>query len=135
MNTSRCCPPGTAPEHPAPAPSSTSGGTYSDSDPFAGLYIHTVKLVRGIPIVTSTLQPFIGASSSSSSASSSDRDTSKDYPEIRASACGNFVEDGCLILMVAPDGIGPATAPMDIPLLEDQRRPIPKPLARGWFRI
>jgi hypothetical protein len=39
-------------------------------DPFVGLYIRTAKLVQGIPIVTSTLQPFVGASSSSSSASS-----------------------------------------------------------------
>jgi hypothetical protein len=31
-------PPGTAPEHPALAPSSRSGGTCSGSNPFAGLY-------------------------------------------------------------------------------------------------
>jgi hypothetical protein len=96
-------PPGTAPEHPAPAPS-TSGGTCSGSDPFARLYIRTAKLVRGIPIVTSTLWPFVGVSSSSSSASSPNRDSSSDYPEIGASACGNSAEDGRLILMVAPDG-------------------------------
>jgi hypothetical protein len=97
-------PPGTAPEHPALAPSSTSGGTCSGSDPFAGLYICTAKLIWGIPIVKSTLRPFIGVSSLSSSTSSPDRDSSSDYPEIRASAYGNSVEDGCLILMVAPDG-------------------------------
>jgi hypothetical protein len=97
-------PPGTAPEHPAPTPSSTSGGTCSCSDPFAGLYICTAKLVRGIPIVTSTLRPFVGVSSSSSSASSPDRDSSSDYLEIGASACENSAEDGRLILMVAPDG-------------------------------
>jgi hypothetical protein len=97
-------PPVTAPEHLAPAPSSTSGGTYSGSDPFAGLYICTAKLVRGIPIVTSTLRSFVGASSSSSSTSSPDRDSSNDYPEIGASAYRNSVEDDCLILMVAPDG-------------------------------
>jgi hypothetical protein len=95
-------PPGTAPEH--PAPSSTSGGTCSGLDPFAGLYICTTKFVRGIPIVTSTLWPFIGASSWSSSASSPDRDSSNDYLEIRASACENSAEDDCLILMVALDG-------------------------------
>jgi hypothetical protein len=97
-------PPGIAPEHPAPAPSSTSGATCSGSDPFAGLYIHTAKLVQGIPIVTSTLRPFVGASSSSSSASSPDRDSSNDYPRIGASTCGNSTEDDHLILMVAPDG-------------------------------
>jgi hypothetical protein len=97
-------PPGTAPEHPAPAPLSTSGGTCSGSDPFTGLYIRTAKLVWGIPIATFTLRPFVGALSSSSSASSPDRDSSNDYPEIRASACGNSAEDDRLILMVAPDG-------------------------------
>jgi hypothetical protein len=48
-------PPGSAPEHPAPAPLSTSGGACSGLDPFAGLYIRTVKFIRGIPIVTSIL--------------------------------------------------------------------------------
>jgi hypothetical protein len=47
-------PPGPAPEHPTPAPLSTSGSNCSGLDPFAGLYIRTTKLVRGIPIVTST---------------------------------------------------------------------------------
>jgi hypothetical protein len=97
-------PPGTAPEHPAPAPSSTSGGTCSGSDPFAGLYIRTAKLVRGIPIVMSTLRPFIRASSPSSLASSPDRDSSNDYPEIGANACENSAEDDRLILMVVPEG-------------------------------
>jgi hypothetical protein len=32
-------------------------------------------------------------------------------------------------------GIGFATAPVDIQLLEDQRCLMPKPLAQGWFRI
>jgi hypothetical protein len=54
-------PPVAAPEHPAPAPSSTSGGTCLGSDPFVGLYILTAKLVRGIPTVTITLRPFVGA--------------------------------------------------------------------------
>jgi hypothetical protein len=93
-----------ASEHPTPAPSSGSGGACSGLDPFVGLYIHTAKLVRGILIVTSTLRPFVGASSSSSSASSLDRDLSEDYPKIGASACENSAEDVCLILMVALDG-------------------------------
>jgi hypothetical protein len=97
-------PPGTAPEHPAPAPSSTSSGICSSLDPFVGLYIRIAKLAQGILIMTSTLRPFIGVSSSSSSASSPDQDSSSDYPEIGASACGNSVEDGRFILMVAPDG-------------------------------
>jgi hypothetical protein len=95
---------GTASEHPIPAPSSTSDGTCSSSDPFVGLYIRTAKLVQGIPIVTSTLWPFIRASSSSSSASSPNRGSSSDYAKIEASAYGNSAKDGRLILMVAPDG-------------------------------
>jgi hypothetical protein len=94
---------GSAPEHPTPAPSSASGGACSGLDPFAGLHIRTAKLVRVIPIVTSTLRPFIGASSSSSSASSPGRDSSDDYPEIGVSTYGNSAEDGRLILMVAPN--------------------------------
>jgi hypothetical protein len=97
-------PPGPAPEHPTSAPSSASGGACSGLDPFVGLYIRTAMLVRGIPIVTSTLRPFVGASSSSSSASSLDRDSSEDYSEIGTRACENSAEDGRLILMVAPDG-------------------------------
>jgi hypothetical protein len=37
-------------------------------------------------------------------ASSPNWDSSSDYPEIGASACGNSIEDGRLILMVALDG-------------------------------
>jgi hypothetical protein len=68
-------PPGPAPEHPAPAPSSTSGSTCSGLDPFIGLYIRTAKLIRGMPIVTSTLQTSTGASMSSSTASSPSRNS------------------------------------------------------------
>jgi hypothetical protein len=97
-------PPWLASEHPTPAPSSTSGNTYSGLDLFVGLYIRTAKLIRGILMVTSTLRTFIGASSSSSSASSSSRDSSNEYPEIRANTCGKSVEDSHLILMVASNG-------------------------------
>jgi hypothetical protein len=95
---------GPASEHPAPAPSSTLGGVCSGLDPFAGLYIHTAKLIRGIPIVASIIQPFVGALSSSSLASSPCRDSSDDYPEIEANACGNSIDDDRLILMVSPNG-------------------------------
>jgi hypothetical protein len=97
-------PPGPALEHPTPAPSSTSGSTCSGLDPFAGLYIHTAKLVRGILIVMSTLRTFTRALSSSSSASSPSQDSSDEYLEIGASACGKSTEDNHLILMVAPNG-------------------------------
>jgi hypothetical protein len=95
---------GPASERPTPALLSASGDACSGLDPFVGLYIRTAKLVQGIPIVTSTLQPFVGASSSSSSASSLGRDSSEDYLKIGVSACGNSAENVRLILMVAPDG-------------------------------
>jgi hypothetical protein len=44
------------------------------------------------------------ASSSSTSASTPDLDLSDDYPEIRASTCGEPTEGGHLICMVAPNG-------------------------------
>jgi hypothetical protein len=128
-------PPGPTPGYPTPTHSSTSGGPCSGLDPFAGLYIRTVKLVQGIPIVTSTLWSFTRAPSSSSSASSPSRDSSDDYPKIGASAYGNFVEDSRLILMVAPNGDQSCNNSVDIPLLEDQRRLMPKLLKLGWFGI
>jgi hypothetical protein len=93
-------PPGSTTEHLALASSSTSGGSYSGSDPCARSYICTVKIVRGIPVVTSILRPLVGASSSSSSASTPDLDSSDDYPEIRANACWEPAEGGRLICMV-----------------------------------
>jgi hypothetical protein len=47
--------------------SSTTGGAYSCLHPYAGIHICTIKLVRGIPIVTSILLSSTRASSSSSS--------------------------------------------------------------------
>jgi hypothetical protein len=97
-------PPGPAPEHLALTPSSGPGGSDTDLDPCAGLYICTAKLVWGIPIVTSILQPLVRASSSSSSALTPDQDSSDNYPEIRTSACGAPVKGSHHILMVAPNG-------------------------------
>jgi hypothetical protein len=107
---------GSAPERLAPvygqtlyflAISSTTGGACSSLDPYTGLHIHTVKLVRGTPIMTSNLQPTAGASSSSSSAASPEQDSGDDYPEIGGSTCGDSTEEGRLIVMVAPAG-GPS---------------------------
>jgi hypothetical protein len=67
-------------------------------------YIRTVKLVRGIPVVTSILRPLAGASSSPSSASTPDQNSSDDYPEVGTSTYGEPVKGGCLILLVAPNG-------------------------------
>jgi hypothetical protein len=82
-------PPRPAPEHLAMASLSASGGSCSWSYPCAGSYICIDKIVRGIPVVTSILRPFIGASSSSSSASTPDLDSSDDYPEIEAAFTRN----------------------------------------------
>jgi hypothetical protein len=89
-------PPGSAPELLTPvygqtpclpAISSTSGGACSSLDPYAGPYIRTTELIRGITIVTSILQPSARASSSSSLAASPDQDSADDYPEIKGSTC------------------------------------------------
>jgi hypothetical protein len=101
--------------------SSTSGGACSGLDPFVGLYICTIKIVRGIPVVMYTFQPLAGASSSSSSATSPDQDSSDDYPEIRVSVCGDSAREGRLIFMVTQMGIRRTTAPEDIPPLGDQK--------------
>jgi hypothetical protein len=106
-------PPGPAPQHRAPTDgqdpwslttSSISRGACSDLDPFTGLYIHTAKIVRGIPVVTSTLRPLTGASSLSSSAASLNQYSSDDYPKIEISVCGDSVGEGHLIFMVALNG-------------------------------
>jgi hypothetical protein len=97
----RMLPPGEAAEH--IAPSSASRETQVESDLFDGPYIHTVKLVRGIPVVTTILRPCVGASSSSSSSLSSDQGSSEDYLEIRVNSCGCPADVSRLICMVAPN--------------------------------
>jgi hypothetical protein len=87
--------------------SSTTGGACSCLHPYARLHICTIKLVRGIPIVTSILLSSARASSSSSSAASPNQDSADDYPEITGSTCRDSVEEGHLIIMVAPAG-GPS---------------------------
>jgi hypothetical protein len=94
-------PPGEATEH--TAPSSASSGTQADLYFFDEPYIRTVKLVRGIPVVTTILRPCAGASSSSSSALSSDQGSSEDYPKIGVSTCGSSTDISRLICMVAPN--------------------------------
>jgi hypothetical protein len=94
-------PPGEATEH--TAPSSASSGTQADSNFFDGSYICTVKLVRGIPVITTILRPCAGASSSSSSALSSDQGSSEDYSKIGVSTCGSSTDISRLICMVAPN--------------------------------
>jgi hypothetical protein len=108
-------PPAAVPEH--TTSSSTTGGTHSDSDPFAGMYIRTAKLVRGIPVMTSILRPYAGASSSSSSALSSDQESSEDYPEIGISTCGSSADISRLIFMVAPNGDQPRNSSCGYPTI------------------
>jgi hypothetical protein len=97
----RMLPPGEVIEH--TAPSSASSETQADSDLFDGSYIRMIKLVRGIPVVTTILRPCAGASSSSSSALSSDQGPSEDYPEIGASTYESSADISRLICMVAPN--------------------------------
>jgi hypothetical protein len=66
----------------SPANSSALDGACSRSDPCVGLFLRTVKIVQGILIVTSILQPSVGASISSSSTTSPGHDLADDYPEI-----------------------------------------------------
>jgi hypothetical protein len=108
--------PGEAVEH--IAPSSASSETQAESDLFDGPYICTVKLVRGIPVVTTILRPCAGASSSSSLALSSDQGSSEDYPKIRVSICGSSVNISCLICMVAPNEDQPHHSSSGYPTIE-----------------
>jgi hypothetical protein len=84
--------------------SSISDGTCSGLTSYGGSYIRTAKLIRGILIVTSILQPSVEASSSSSSTTSPDQDSADDYPEIGGSTYWDSTEEGRLIIMVAPPG-------------------------------
>jgi hypothetical protein len=93
-----------APEHMSPTSSSASGRSCIGSDRCAGNYIHTAKIIRGTPVVTSILRPLAGASSSSTSASIPDSDSSDDYTEIGANVYGEPVKNGHFIYMVAPNG-------------------------------
>jgi hypothetical protein len=127
-------PPGLAPERLALTSLSVSGRSCSGSDPCAGSYIHTTKIIWGIPVVTSILRPLVGASSSSSSPSTPDPDLSDNYPETGASACGEPAEGGCLICMMALNGDRSTTAPADIPPSEDQKRPTLEHRATAWSR-
>jgi hypothetical protein len=77
----------------------TSGDAFSRLDPFVGLYIHTAKIIQGIPIVASTLRRLVGASSLPP-----DQDSSDDYFEIGVSVCEDSAGVGHLIFMVAPNG-------------------------------
>jgi hypothetical protein len=94
-------PPGEGAEH--IAPSSASSETQAESDLFDGPYIRTVKLIRGIPVVTTILRPCVRAASSSPSALSSDQGSSEDYPEIGVSTCESSASISRLICMVAPN--------------------------------
>jgi hypothetical protein len=124
----RMLPPGEAIEH--TAPSSASSETQADLDFFDRPYTRTVKLVRGIPVVTTILRPRARASISSSLALSSDQGSSEDYPEIGVSTCGSSTDISRLICMVAPNEISPATAPAGIPLSGGLRLQTPELLVQ-----
>jgi hypothetical protein len=111
-------PPGPTPEHLALASLLALGGSCSGLNPCVGSYICTAKIVQGIPVMTSILQPLAGASSSSSSASTPDSNLSDDYPEIRANAYGEPVEGSRLICMVALNGDRPNNTSSIYPTIE-----------------
>jgi hypothetical protein len=94
-------PPGSTLEHLASTSSSASGRSCAGSGRCEGNYIRTAKIVQGILIVASILRPLAEASSSSTLVSTSDSDSSDDYQEIGASACGEPAKDGDFIYMVA----------------------------------
>jgi hypothetical protein len=112
----RMLPPGEATKH--TALSFASSETQADSDFFDRPYIHTVKLVRGIPVVTTILRPCAGASSSSSSTLSSDQVSSEDYPKIGVSTCGSSIDISRLICMVAPNEDQPRHSSSRYPTIE-----------------
>jgi hypothetical protein len=87
---------GPEPKHLALASSMTSDGSCSGSNPCAGGYIQTTKIIWGIPVVTCILRPLAGASSSSTSALTPDPDSSDDYLEIGPSACGEPTKGAAL---------------------------------------
>jgi hypothetical protein len=97
-------PPGPAPGHMASTSSSASGRSCVGLVHYVGSYICIAKIIWGIPVMTSTLWPLIGALGSSTSASTPDSESTNDYPEIGANACGELVKDGRFIFMVAPNG-------------------------------
>jgi hypothetical protein len=97
-------PPGPAPGHLASMSSSTSARSCAGLGCCAGSYICTAKIIWGIPVVTPTLRPLVGALGSSTSVSPPDSDSADDYSEIGASACGEPVKYGHFIYMVAPNG-------------------------------
>jgi hypothetical protein len=111
-------PPGPAPEHLALASSSALGGSCSGSDPCAGNYICTAKIIRGITIMTSILRPLVGALSSSTSASTPDPVSSDDYLEIGPSVYGEPTKCGRLIYMVVPNGDRSNNTPSRYPTIE-----------------
>jgi hypothetical protein len=94
-------PPGEAAKH--IAPSSASSETQAESDLFDGPYIRTVKLIRGILVVTTILRPCAGAASSSRSALSSNQGSSEDYSEIGVSSCRSPADVSRLNCMMAPN--------------------------------
>jgi hypothetical protein len=85
------------------APSSASSETQAESDLFDGSYIRMVKLIRGIPVMTTILRPCVGAASSSPSALSSDQGSSENYPKIGVNTCESSAITSRLNCMVAPN--------------------------------
>jgi hypothetical protein len=111
----RMLPPDEETEH--IAPSSASSETQAESDLFDRPYICTVKLIRGIPVVTTILWPCARAASSLPSALSSDQGSSEDYPEIGVNTYESSASTSRLICMVAPNEDQPCDSSSGYPTI------------------
>jgi hypothetical protein len=119
-------------EHLAMAPSSTSGGSCSGLNPCTYLYIRTAKLVWGIPIVTSIIQPLAGASSSSSSASTSIKIHLMTTMRSGPATVGSSQKAVASSLWRPRTGIVCTKPPAGIPPLRDRRHLMPEHQALAW---
>jgi hypothetical protein len=90
---------GLAPRHPSPvyrkapyysADPSTSGGACLGLNPYTAPYYLAAMTLQGFPIGTPIFQQSAGTTSSSSRVSL-DRDSIKDYPEMRAKPAGTLL--------------------------------------------
>jgi hypothetical protein len=82
--------------------SSTSSEACSGLKSYARSYYCTAKTTQELPIRAHIFQPSARTSGSFASGASPDHNSIDDYPEIRGSTCWNSVEEGRLIIMVAP---------------------------------
>jgi hypothetical protein len=125
---------GLSPGHLAPTSSSAAGRSCAGPCRCAESYIRTAKIIRGIPIVTSTLWLLVEASGSSTSTLTPDSDSADNYLEIEASAYGEPVKDGRFIYMVAPNGDRSSNTSSRYPTIGRSETPDARTLSGGLAR-